>query len=44
MKIIKFFKKNMNYYKGLEKKFVEIPEFQNGLAFILNKREGQFHQ
>jgi hypothetical protein len=34
----------MNYYKGLEKNFVEIPEYENGHAFNLNKWEGQFHQ
>ena len=44
MKIIKFFKKNMNYYKGLEKKFVEIRESENGHACNLIKRKGQFHQ
>ena len=42
MKIIKFFKKNMNYYRGLEKKFVEIAEFWNGHAFNLGGLGGNF--
>jgi len=44
MKFIKFFKKNMNYYKGLGKKNVEIAEFWNGHAFNLGALGGQFHQ